>query len=205
MRGKFITVEGIDGAGKSTHLPAIVRLLESRGLCVTQTREPGGTPLGERLRALMLEGGEPLHAETEVLLMFGARREHLERVILPALVAGRWVVCDRFTDATYAYQSGGSGIEEARIEALESWVQHGMQPDLTLLFDVVPEVGRARRGSVKHADRFEREADDFYRRVRDAYLRRAKQFPSRIRVVDAGRSSADVAVDVERIVREFCG
>jgi dTMP kinase len=143
-RGKFITLEGMDGAGKSTHLTWLPGFLEARGVKVQLTREPGGTSLGERLRELMLDKNQQLHTETEALLMFAARREHLDKVIYPALNAGTWVICDRFTDATFAYQSGGSGLAWERIAALEHWVQGGMQPDLTLYFDVPSEVGKAR-------------------------------------------------------------
>jgi len=136
MQGKFITLEGIDGAGKSTHLKWLAAFLEKRGIPVRVTREPGGTEIGEKLRQMLLDGGQKLHPETEALLMFAARREHLAQVIVPALDAGTWVVCDRFTDATFAYQSGGSGISWQRIEALEQWVQQGLQPDITLYFDV---------------------------------------------------------------------
>src|SRR5262245_57921885 len=136
MRGRFITLEGIDGAGKSTHLPWLAQLVQDRGIAVRVTREPGGTDFGERLRALLLDRDQGLAAETETLLMFAARREHIECVILPALESGAWVLCDRFTDASYAYQSGGSGVAWDKVAALERWVHPDLQPDLTLLFDV---------------------------------------------------------------------
>lgn len=204
MRAKFVTVEGIDGAGKSTHLETIAGLLDARGVPVVVTREPGGTPLGEKLRALLLEGAERPHPETEALLMFAARREHLERVIRPALAADKWVVCDRFTDATFAYQAGGSGVGADRIEALEAWVQQGLQPDLTLLFDVEPETGRQRRGQIKAPDRFERERGAFYDRVRAAYLQRAHRHPTRIRIIDANRSLDEIKKEVEKVILSFC-
>jgi dTMP kinase len=192
MRGKFITLEGIDGAGKSTHLAWLADAFRQRGFTVHVTREPGGTGLGEKLRQLLLDPGNPMHAETEVMLMFAARREHLDEVIEPALAKGDWVVCDRFTDASFAYQGGGRGVDWARLAQLEAWTQRGLQPDLTLLFDLAPEIGRQRARGARSADRFEREQDDFYRRVREAYLRRAREVPSRIRVIDASQSVAHI-------------
>lgn len=189
-RGVFITLEGVDGAGKSTHLEWLGELFRARGRMVRVTREPGGTPLGEQLRHLLLTS--PMHAETEALLIFAARREHLARVIEPALEAGEVVISDRFTDASFAYQCGGRGLPEARLEALESWVQAGLQPDLTLLFDVASEVAEARRSAVREPDRFEQERADFHDRVRQAYLRRASQHPQRIKVIDANQSVEDV-------------
>lgn len=203
-RGKFITLEGLDGAGKTTHLGWLADFLAERGIAVCVTREPGGTPVGERLREIVLGGAERLNAETEVLLMFAARREHLERVILPALSDGKWVLCDRFTDATYAYQSGGSGVAWDRVETLERWVHGDCQPDLTLLFDVAPEIGRQRSRGARQPDRFERETQDFHARVRAAYLRRAREHPGRIRVVDATRSLSDVQRQLEQFVVTVC-
>jgi dTMP kinase len=192
MRGKLITLEGIDGAGKSTHLVWLAELFRQRGFTVQVTREPGGTGLGEKLRELLLAPENPMHPETEVMLMFAARREHLSQVIEPALAKGDWVVCDRFTDASFAYQGGGRGVDWARLIQLEAWTQRGLQPDLTLLFDLAPEIGRQRARGARRADRFEQEQDDFYRRVRDAYLRRAREAPSRIRVIDASQSVAHI-------------
>lgn len=203
-RGKFITLEGMDGAGKSTHLAWIPAFLAARGARVTLTREPGGTPLGEALRALILDKQHKLHPDTEALLMFAARREHLDKVILPALEAGSWVVCDRFTDATYAYQAGGSGLPWARIAALEQWVQGGLQPDLTLYFDVPVEVGKARSAAAREPDRFEREGQPFYRRVRDAYLRRAREQAARIVIIDASVALDRVRAEVERNILSTC-
>jgi thymidylate kinase len=180
---RFITLEGMDGAGKSTHLSWLAAHLRNRGLDVLVTREPGGTPLGEQLRELLLN--QPMHPETEALMMFAARREHLEQVIFPALARGTWVVSDRFTDASFAYQGGGRGLDEGRLRILEQWVQGDFQPDLTLLFDVPVEVSRARLANNATLDRFEQEKNDFFLRVRDAYLRRAQAFPERIRVVDS--------------------
>lgn len=185
-RGVFITLEGVDGAGKSTHLPWLRELFEARGRTVRTTREPGGTPLGERLRELLLL--TPMHVETEALLLFAARREHLARVIEPALEAGEVILSDRFTDATYAYQCGGRGLPEARLEVLEAWVHGSLQPDLTLLFDVAAEVAEARRRAVRAPDRFECERAEFHERVRQAYLKRAAQYPERVKVIDANQS-----------------
>ena len=168
MKSRFITFEGIDGAGKSSQIAAAVALIESKGIEVVQTREPGGTPLGEKLRELLLH--EPMHLETEAMLMFAARREHLAALIEPALAAGKWVVSDRFTDATYAYQVGGRGLDEARFAALEQWVHPRLQPDLTLIFDLDPAVAARRLAGTGNApDRFEREKTDFFERVRAAY------------------------------------
>ncbi len=183
LRGKFITLEGVDGAGKSTHLDFIAEWVRQRGHELIVTREPGGTPLGEELRGLLLN--RDMDADTELLLMFAARQTHLTQLILPSLARGAWVLSDRFTDASYAYQCGGRGIAQARVAALEAWVQHGFQPDLTLIFDVSAEVAAARRGAARTADRFEREATAFFERVRAAYLARATADPGRIRVVDA--------------------
>lgn len=204
MRGRFITLEGIDGAGKSSHLRWVARYLRSRGIRVKVTREPGGTPAGERLRRLVLGSRHRLHAETEALLMFAARREHLAKVIVPALERGVWVVCDRFTDATYAYQSGGSGIAWKKIDALERWVHPGLQPDLTILFDVSPAVGRRRTARKRNLDRFEREQGAYFKRVRSAYLRRARANARRIRVLDARERLIQVKKELEKILSRFC-
>jgi dTMP kinase len=204
MRGKFITLEGIDGAGKSTHLRWIARFLRRRGIRLKLTREPGGTAAGEKLRQLVLGSRRGLHPETETLLMFAARREHLDKVIVPALKAGRWVLCDRFTDATYAYQSAGSGVRWSKVGALERWVQAGLQPDLTLLFDVSPATGRKRARRRARSDRFEREKGSYHRRVRAAYLKRAKGHPRRVRVIDAGGSITEVNKILETILLSYC-
>jgi dTMP kinase len=197
MRGRFITLEGIDGAGKSTHIPWIADYLTGRGRAVRTTREPGGTPLGEGLRALLLDPQQQVSPETETLLMFAARNEHLRLVILPALERGEWVLCDRFTDATFAYQGGGRGVGLKQLEALERWVQGGLQPDLTLYFDVPVETARERLDSARSADRFEREQGEFFARVREGYLARARRFPQRIRIVD----STVALPDVQRTLR----
>ena len=205
MQGKFITLEGIDGAGKTTHLSWLAGVLRERGIAVTVTREPGGTQTGERLRELLLDRAQRLQPETETLLMFAARREHLEQVIVPALRAGNWVLCDRFTDATFAYQGGGSGVPWERIQALEQWVQGGLQPDVTVFFDVMPQIGRSRSSRIKSPDRFEQEDEAFYQRVREGYLRRAREHPSRIRVVDAGADLPEVRKQLDEIVLTLCG
>ena len=204
MRGKFITLEGIDGAGKSTHLRQIARFLRNRGIKVQVTREPGGTAAGEKVRRMVLGAARGLHPETETLLMFAARREHLERVIRPAMAAGHWILCDRFTDATYAYQAAGSGVSWKKIGVLERWVQEGLQPDLTILFDVSPAVGRQRAGRRRKPDRFEREKSRFYQRVRRAYLRRARQHPRRIRIIDSSRSLLEVKKELEKLLLSYC-
>jgi dTMP kinase len=199
-RGKFITLEGMDGAGKTTHLEWLRGRLEAQGIPLTVTREPGGTALGEALRGMLLDNHEPRQPETEALLMFAARSEHIARVIAPALAAGRWVLCDRFTDATYAYQSGGSGMAWSRVAELERWVQGELQPDLTLYFDLAPEVGRARARQARAPDRFEREQLAFYERVRAAYLRRSQEHPQRMRIIDAARSIPEIQVELEEII-----
>lgn len=204
MRGRFITLEGIDGAGKSTHLRWIARFLRGRGIRIKVTREPGGTPAGEQMRRLVLAGRERLHVETETLLMFAARREHLARVIGPALERGIWVVCDRFTDATYAYQSGGSGVPWGKVAALERWVHSRLKPDLTILFDVTPATGRRRTVRKRKLDRFEREREAYFGRVRRAYLRRARAEPGRIRVLDAQASLVQVKKELEKILSTIC-
>jgi dTMP kinase len=203
MRGKFITLEGIDGAGKSTHLAWLADLFRQRGITVRVTREPGGTGFGEKLREVLLDPINSMHAETEAMLMFAARREHLDKVIEPALAQGVWVVCDRFTDATFAYQGGGRGVDWPRLAQLEQWTQRGLQPGLTLLFDLAPEIGRQRARGARGADRFEQEQDDFYRRVREAYLRRARGDPSRIRVIDASQSVAHIQQQLADVAGEL--
>ncbi|MDD5249469.1 MAG: dTMP kinase [Rhodocyclaceae bacterium] len=203
MRGKFITLEGLDGAGKSTHLARLVEFLQRHGKTVVQTREPGGTPLGEKLRELLL--AEPMHLETEALLMFAARREHLARVIVPALERGDWVVCDRFTDASFAYQGGGRGLALDKLETLETWVQGGLNPDLTLLFDVPTEIALGRVKSMgRELDRFEQEKVEFFERVRAAYLERARAAPGRIRLIDGSRSVLEISAILEEISISVC-
>ncbi|MDP3303323.1 MAG: dTMP kinase [Methylotenera sp.] len=198
MTAKFITLEGMDGAGKSTHIPTIIRSFKARGLEVVSTREPGGTALGERLRELLLH--ETMHPETETLLMFAARREHIANVIAPALARGAYVLSDRFTDATYAYQCGAKGVLASKIELLEQWVHGDLQPDLTLLFDVPVEVSLQRLSTARAPDKFERESTDFFTRIRNAYLQRARENPTRFRVIDANRPLDEVYKSVEDII-----
>lgn len=192
---RFITLEGGEGLGKSTNLRFIEQYLCARGISVLMTREPGGTALGEAIRGLLLnfDGVEP---EAELLLLFAARAQHLRTVIEPALHAGTWVVSDRFTDASHAYQGGGRGLDPAMIGALERWVQGGLAPDLTLLFDAPVEIGLERARSRGQADRFEAEHPDFFNRVRQAYLDLAARFPGRIRVIDAARPLNAVQADI---------
>ena len=199
MRGKFITFEGIDGAGKSSHVEWLAELLRQKGMAVHVTREPGGTELGEKLRELLLHMSMDL--ETETLLMFAARREHLARLIEPALARGEWVICDRFSDATYAYQGGGRGLERHKLQQLEQWVHGQLQPDLTLLFDLPLDVARERIALASRVlDRFEQERADFHERVRQAYLERWHASPGRIRVVDAQGSIDKIRKSLEEIV-----
>lgn len=197
-RGKFITLEGMDGAGKSTHIPTVIALLEARGLEVVSTREPGGTPLGEALRALLLH--DSMHPETETLLMFAARREHIASVIEPALARGAYVLSDRFTDATYAYQCGAKGVLANKIKQLETWVQGELQPDLTLLFDVPVEVSMQRLANAREPDKFEREGAIFFEKLRQAYLTRATENPNRFRVINANQTLDKVKLIVEECI-----
>ena len=201
MSAKFITLEGMDGAGKSTHIPTIIEALQMRGHEVVSTREPGGTALGERLRELLLH--DDMHAETETLLMFAARREHIARVIAPALARGAYVLCDRFTDATYAYQCGAKGVAAAKIQLLEQWVQAELQPDITLLFDVPVEVSIERLSTARAPDKFERENAVFFTRIREAYLQRAKKNPARFQIIDANMPLENVKKSVENIIAKL--
>ena len=203
MKGRFITFEGIDGAGKSTHHAWMVEYLRAQGKTVVSTREPGGTPLGEKLRGLLLS--EPMDLETEAMLMFAARREHIVKVIAPALAAGQWVVSDRFTDASFAYQGGGRGLATAKLRQLETWVQEDLQPDLTFLFDLdVATAAQRLRGTGQAADRFEQEKTDFFQRVRDAYLVRARDFPGRFHVIDASLSIGEIRNLLEEYISSDC-
>lgn len=197
-RGKFITLEGMDGAGKSTHIPNIIALLKARGVEVVATREPGGTRLGEQLRALLLH--DAMQPETETLLMFAARCEHIASVIEPALKRGAYVLSDRFTDATYAYQCGAKGVSSKKIEQLEKWVQGNLQPDMTLLFDVPVEISMTRLSTAREPDKFEREDAKFFEKLRQAYLTRAKENPQRFRIIDANQALDKVKVLVEKYI-----
>lgn len=203
MSGRFITLEGIEGVGKSTNVALVDSLVRDAGRETLVTREPGGTALAEKLREIVLHHeSEPVPELAELLIMFAARCLHLENLIRPALAGGTWVICDRFTDATYAYQGGGRGQAGERIEALESWVQQGLQPDLTLLLDADPGIGLARAGSRSSPDRFEKERLDFFASVREAYLARARQFPERFVVIDAGGSLPEVQEQVRNAVKK---
>lgn len=203
MRGKFISLEGVDGAGKSTHLEWIASRLKALGKDVVVTREPGGTPIGESLRQLVLT--QPMALETEALLIFAARSEHLVKVIRPALETGRWVLSDRFTDATFAYQGGGRGLARERIWELEAWVQNGLQPDLTLFFDVPLDVARERLIAQRTTlDRFERENLEFFERVHAAYLDRVAGHPARFRRIDGTESREKVKQKLELIISNIC-
>jgi len=197
-KAKFITFEGVDGAGKSTGLDWFADALRQRGIDLLVTREPGGTPLGEQLREILLN--QPMHIETEAMLMFAARREHVEKVIRPALQRGTWVISDRFSDASFAYQGGGRGVPLAKLEQLEQWVHGDLQPDLTLLFDIPIEVARQRLSNNVSLDRFEQEKGEFFERVRQAYLARAAKSPQRISVIHAEKPLQEVQQELANIV-----
>ena len=202
MHGRFITIEGIDGAGKSTQTANLLKFLKDKGIDVVHTREPGGTPPGEKIREMLLS--DEMGATAETLLFFAARAEHVEKVIQPALDAGRWVVSDRFTDATYAYQAGGKGFSGEKIEALEHWTLGNFEPDLTILFDIAPEKAAERlRARAGNEDRFERMGVDFFIRVRNAYLLRARHSPSRFLIVDAEQSPDEVARRIAQGVAQW--
>lgn len=202
--GRFLTFEGGEGAGKSTNLQYVRDLLEDRGIPLLVSREPGGTALGEQIRGLLLDPAHKgMSSDTELLLMFAARAEHLHKVIMPALERGTWVLCDRFTDATYAYQGGGRGIQTERIALLENWVQQGFQPDVTILFDLPVELGMQRAGQRGALDRFEQEQLAFFESVRAGYLERAAREPRRFRIVDASLELADVQRQLDEVLDEL--
>lgn len=204
MSGLFITLEGPEGAGKSTNRDYLATRLREQGIDVLLTREPGGTPLAERVRELLLAPSEePMAADTELLLVFAARAQHLAQVIRPALVRGAVVLCDRFTDATYAYQGGGRGLSEARIEVLENFVQDTLRPDLTLVFDLPVEVGLARAAARGRLDRFEQEGQPFFEAVRQTYLRRAALQPQRYYILDAAQSLAGVQQALDNLLPQL--
>ena len=191
----------MDGAGKSTHIPNIVEQLKATGKEVVCTREPGGTELGEKLRDLLLH--EKMDPETETLMMFAARREHIAEVIMPAIARGAYILSDRFTDATYAYQAGAKGVDINKISQLESWVQGELHPDLTILFDVPVEVSMGRLATARTPDKFERESKTFFEKLREVYLQRAKNDPHRFRVINANKSLDEVKNEVNVIIQEF--
>ncbi len=201
MRGKFITLEGMDGAGKSTHIPTIIGALKSAGHRVISTREPGGTSLGEHLREILLH--EAMHPETEALLMFAARRQHIAEVIEPALSEGAFVVSDRFSDASFAYQHGARGVTANKILQLEAWVHPHLQPDLTILFDVPVEVSMARLAGARSPDKFEQQNAEFFNRIRNAYLQRAAESPGRFRVIDGNQPIASVEQSLLDIIAKL--
>lgn len=202
-RAMFITLEGGEGAGKTTSIAFVRAFLEQAGKKVLVTREPGGTPLGEKIRSLLLEGREDMRADSELLLMFAARAEHLARVVKPALAAGTYVVCDRFTDATFAYQGGGRGVPATRIAALEEWVQQGLRPDLTLLLDIPVDQGLQRAGQRSAPDRFEREAHEFFERVRQSYLAIAAREPQRVKIIDASKDITQVEQQLRAVLESL--
>lgn len=198
-RGRFISFEGIDGAGKSTQHAWLVQHLRDRGRTVVATREPGGTPLGEKLRSLLL--AEPMHLETEALLMFAARREHIAQVIEPALARGDWVICDRFVDASFAYQGGGRGLDWKKLKDLVDWVLGDLEPDLTLIFDAPVAIAQQRlHAATANPDRFEQEQADFFEKVRAAYIRIARENPNRVRLIDATRTPTEINKSLENII-----
>lgn len=199
--GHFISLEGVDGAGKTTHLKWLVDHLNALRVPLVVSREPGGTPLGESLRELVLH--QEMSIETEVLLMFAARQQHLQSTIFPALQEGKWVVCDRFTDASYAYQGGGRGLSIEKISMLEHWVHADFQPDLTLLFDVPPEVSFERVRQARNPDRFEELDITFFERVREAYLLRAARDPLRFHLIDANRPISVIQADLQTIISNY--
>jgi len=195
---KFISFEGVDGAGKSTHLSWFAETLRQRGTDVVLTREPGGTQLGEQLRKILLN--QAMSIETEALLMFAARMEHIESVIKPALRSGKWVISDRFTDASFAYQGGGRGLSWDKLKQLEGWVHDGMQPDLTIFFDLPVKIARQRLASNESLDRFEQEHDDFFERVRAGYLRRVQENSQRFTVIDASKTIKEIKNSLEELI-----
>lgn len=199
---KFITFEGIDGAGKSTHIAWFAEILRQRGIKVLLTREPGGTPLGESLREILLN--HPMHPETEAMLMFAARLEHVEQVIKPALAQETWVISDRFSDASFAYQGGGRGVNMEKLAQLEHWVHADLQPDLTLLFDLPVEVARQRLSNNLILDRFEQERSNFFERVRQAYLTRYQRNLQRFALIDATRTPDEVKEILEKVISTNC-
>jgi dTMP kinase len=199
-QGRFITFEGIDGAGKTTHIDALEQAWRQQGRDVVRTREPGGTPLSEKLRDIVLHDGmDPL---TEALLVFSARRDHIQQVILPALARGAWVLCDRFTDATFAYQGSGRGFELSVLRQLEAWVQEGLQPDLTLLFDLPPAIAAGRLQAARQPDRFEALDQAFFERVRAGYLARQAEQPGRFAVIQADARPEDVAEQIRQVIAD---
>lgn len=201
MRGKFITLEGTEGVGKSSNMAFVEHYLKQAGIDLVVTREPGGTPLAEKIRDMLLDAKQDaLCDDTELLMMFAARAQHLNELIIPAMEKGQWVLCDRFTDASYAYQGGGRGIAESRIADLEQWVQGDLRPDLTLLLDMPVDEGLVRAGNRSEPDRFEKEKHAFFEKVRACYLERAKKYPQRIQVIDARPTLEQVQAQIKTVL-----
>lgn len=201
MQAKFITIEGIEGVGKSSNIAFIKQYLEQSGVAVVTTREPGGTVISEKIRELLLDpNNQAMTSDTELLLMFAARAQHLAELIIPALNNNQWVLCDRFTDATYAYQGGGRGIDTGRIQALEQWVQGDLRPDLTILLDVSVDIGLARANNRSVPDRIEQEKETFFTDVRNSYLSMAGQYPERYQIIDATQPLPIVQKDIARVL-----
>ena len=200
QKGKFITVDGVEGAGKSTQINFICEYLKDKGINVILTREPGGTEISEKIRELLLSTDSKMHSDTELLLMFAARNEHIYSKILPTLETGDWVLSDRFTDASYAYQGGGRGLDINRIAQLEKWVVQGFTPDMTLLLDVPVDIGMQRVESRGAKDRIEQENLDFFNRVREAYIARSKQYPQRIKLINASESVDNTSNQIQAIL-----
>lgn len=204
QQGMFITLEGVEGAGKSTLMSYVAELFSAAGKEVVHTREPGGTKTGEQIRSILLDKKNvAVTDDTELLLMFAARAQHIDEIIKPALALDKVVLCDRFTDASYAYQGGGRGIESSRIQVLEDWVQQGLKPKLTLLFDVDVETGLRRASNRSEADRFEQEEISFFEKIRACYLQRAKSEPERFRIIDSSQSFDNVKQQIQDILKEF--
>lgn len=204
QRGKFITIDGIEGAGKSTQIDFIYNFLNNKGINLILTREPGGTDLGEKIRELLLgNNNKSMHSDTELLLMFADRNEHIKTKVIPTLEKGSWVLSDRFIDSSYAYQGGGRGLSMERIEELENWVLQGFTPDLTLLLDVDIDLGMSRIKARGMKDRIEQETMDFFARAREAYIQRSKVFPDRIKLIDASKSIEHTSNQIENILLEL--
>lgn len=204
MRGRFITLEGSEGSGKSTNLTHVHQRLQQAGVDVVLTREPGGTELGEVIRKLLLDAGQSrICSDTELLLMFAARAQHLDELIIPTLDSGKWILCDRFTDATYAYQGAGRGIPHNRIALLEEWVQGTLRPDLTLFLDLPVSQGLARAGERGALDRFEQEQKEFFERVREGYHVQAASDPQRYRVIDASLPLTEVQQQLDSVLESY--
>ncbi len=201
QKGKFITIDGVEGAGKSTQIDFICQYLADKGINVALTREPGGTEIGEKIRTLLLSNSTgKMHADTELMLMFAARNEHIQNKIIPTLNQGNWVLSDRFTDASYAYQGGGRGLDIARIAQLEQWVMRNFAPDMTLLLDVPVEIGMQRVESRGEKDRIEQESLDFFNRVRNAYIARSEQYPERIKLIDSSQTTEHTQQQINAIL-----